>query len=158
MPTQINLHQAEDIAPEAPPASVRVRRERTAPGRVPTVRVPAGWYPPVKAAAEFVLALMLTVVALPVMALCAVAVKLSSSGPAFYTQTRVGVGGRHLDVLRDRRGVARRDHVVVHGDPRRDPPADQDEGHDAHEDPGPDAAPLPPVAGRRRRSRRHCPR
>ena len=54
MPTQINLQPAEDVAPEAPPASMRVRaRAVAAPGRTPAVRLPNGWYPSLKMAIRF---------------------------------------------------------------------------------------------------------
>ncbi|MBP3959308.1 sugar transferase [Gemmata sp. G18] len=48
----------------------------------------------VKAAADFVLAALVLVPALPVIAACAVLVRLTSLGPALYTQSRVGRGGR----------------------------------------------------------------
>jgi lipopolysaccharide/colanic/teichoic acid biosynthesis glycosyltransferase len=47
-----------------------------------------------KAAADFSLAAILLVPALPVMLACMAIVRLSSSGPALYSQTRVGKGGR----------------------------------------------------------------
>ncbi len=47
----------------------------------------------VKAAVEFPLALGLLVLASPLIAVALVAVKLTSRGPALYTQTRVGRGG-----------------------------------------------------------------
>jgi lipopolysaccharide/colanic/teichoic acid biosynthesis glycosyltransferase len=123
LPTQINLHLAEDTSAEAPAAPPRARRERTAAGRTPTVRPPATWYPPVKAAADFALALVLTVVALPVMAVCALAVKLSSRGPAFYSQTRLGLGGRTFTIYKLRTMIHNCESLTgprwcVPGDPR----------------------------------------
>ncbi len=53
-----------------------------------------GWYLACKYAADFVLALLLSVPALPLIAAAALLVKLTSRGPAFYTQTRVGENGR----------------------------------------------------------------
>jgi lipopolysaccharide/colanic/teichoic acid biosynthesis glycosyltransferase len=49
-----------------------------------------GWYQPVKRAVEVVGVLILAVLALPVVLLTALVVKLTSRGPAFYSQTRVG--------------------------------------------------------------------
>jgi lipopolysaccharide/colanic/teichoic acid biosynthesis glycosyltransferase len=49
-----------------------------------------GWYAPWKRAAEYLLALALALAAAPVVFLAAAAVRLTSRGPAFYTQTRVG--------------------------------------------------------------------
>jgi lipopolysaccharide/colanic/teichoic acid biosynthesis glycosyltransferase len=43
---------------------------------------------------EFLLTLALLIPALPVMAVAALLVKLTSRGPAFYSQTRLGLGGR----------------------------------------------------------------
>jgi lipopolysaccharide/colanic/teichoic acid biosynthesis glycosyltransferase len=53
-----------------------------------------GLYPAVKAAADFTLALVLLVLAAPVVAVAALLVKLTSRGPAFYSQTRLGRHGR----------------------------------------------------------------
>jgi len=52
------------------------------------------WYPPVKAVGEYCAALCLLLFALPLILLCALLVKLTSSGPAFYSQFRVGRRGR----------------------------------------------------------------
>ncbi|MBN9118710.1 MAG: sugar transferase [Planctomycetes bacterium] len=46
-----------------------------------------------KAAADFVLAALMLVPALPVLAACVALVRLTSRGPAIYTQSRVGRGG-----------------------------------------------------------------
>ena len=48
----------------------------------------------VKAAADLALATLLLVPALPLMLACAALVRLTSAGPAIYTQKRVGRGGR----------------------------------------------------------------
>jgi lipopolysaccharide/colanic/teichoic acid biosynthesis glycosyltransferase len=47
----------------------------------------------VKAAADFVLAAAMLIPALPLMAACVALVRLTSRGPAIYTQARVGRGG-----------------------------------------------------------------
>jgi lipopolysaccharide/colanic/teichoic acid biosynthesis glycosyltransferase len=52
------------------------------------------WYRSCKYALDFVLALLLCVPALPLVVVAALLVKLTSRGPAFYTQTRVGENGR----------------------------------------------------------------
>jgi lipopolysaccharide/colanic/teichoic acid biosynthesis glycosyltransferase len=62
----------------------------------------AGWYLPVKHFLDLVLALALAVVAVPLIALAALLVKLTSRGPAFYTQTRVGQGGRLFTIYKIR--------------------------------------------------------
>ncbi|HEV2672026.1 MAG TPA: sugar transferase, partial [Gemmatimonadales bacterium] len=50
----------------------------------------------VRRALNATLAMVALVVALPLLAIIAIAVKLSSPGPVFYTQTRVGVNRRRL--------------------------------------------------------------
>jgi lipopolysaccharide/colanic/teichoic acid biosynthesis glycosyltransferase len=62
------------------------------PASAPTLG--AGRYAPLKAALDFVLALVMFVVALPLLALLAVLVRLTSHGPSFYRQKRAGAGGR----------------------------------------------------------------
>jgi lipopolysaccharide/colanic/teichoic acid biosynthesis glycosyltransferase len=52
------------------------------------------WYVPVKLTLEWVAALLLLVPAAPLVALFALLVKLTSPGPAFYFQTRLGLHGR----------------------------------------------------------------
>jgi lipopolysaccharide/colanic/teichoic acid biosynthesis glycosyltransferase len=47
----------------------------------------------VKSAADFLLAALLLVPAIPVLLVCVVLVRLTSRGPAIYTQARVGRGG-----------------------------------------------------------------
>jgi len=47
-----------------------------------------------KAVLEFCMAALLLAVTAPVILLCALLVKLTSRGPAFYSQTRLGLGGR----------------------------------------------------------------
>jgi lipopolysaccharide/colanic/teichoic acid biosynthesis glycosyltransferase len=52
------------------------------------------WYLPCKSAVSFLCALTLLLLSAPVMLLAALLVKLTSAGPAFYSQTRVGKNGR----------------------------------------------------------------
>src|SRR2546423_47528 len=51
-----------------------------------------------KAVMEFGLALFLTVLAAPVIAILALLVKLTSPGPALYSQTRLGRNGRPYSI------------------------------------------------------------
>lgn len=60
------------------------------------------WYPAIKGAADFVLTLLIAVVALPIVVLAAIAVKFTSRGPAFYLQTRVGKNGRTYRIYKIR--------------------------------------------------------
>src|SRR5262249_38295511 len=90
------------------PAVLEMRRERPAGFRGAAPRGPGEpvrprrhrWYPRVKAAADFLLAVPLTLLALPVIALAALAVRLTSRGPAFYTQARVGRHGRTFTIYK----------------------------------------------------------
>ncbi len=53
-------------------------------------------------AASFLAALVLTILLAPIGLLVAIAVKLESEGPVFYTQERVGLGGRTFRVIKFR--------------------------------------------------------
>ncbi|HJZ56179.1 MAG TPA: sugar transferase [Gemmataceae bacterium] len=66
----------------------------TRPGPAAHGLAPIGWGERVKAAADLVLAAGLLVLTLPLMLGCMLLVRLTSSGPAIYTQKRVGRGGR----------------------------------------------------------------
>jgi lipopolysaccharide/colanic/teichoic acid biosynthesis glycosyltransferase len=70
------------------------RRERPSIGGEPVRPLRQRWYLSCKRGADFLFAALLTVPALPLVILAAVLVKLTSRGPALYTQTRVGVDGR----------------------------------------------------------------
>jgi lipopolysaccharide/colanic/teichoic acid biosynthesis glycosyltransferase len=103
VPTQINLRlvQPDAAAPVPEPPPARPRRERAGRGRT-VVRPRRGWYLPCKHALDFLLALALSVVALPLVLVAALLVKLTSRGPAFYTQTRVGKDGRLFTIYKIR--------------------------------------------------------
>jgi lipopolysaccharide/colanic/teichoic acid biosynthesis glycosyltransferase len=68
-----------------------------------TIRLrPRSWYGPFKAGIEFLAAIVLVVLAAPVMLLAAALVKLTSRGPVFYTQTRLGRYGRPYTIYKFR--------------------------------------------------------
>ena len=56
------------------------------------------WYLPCKGSIEFVVAASLLVLSSPVILLAALLVKLTSPGPAFYSQTRSGKSGRPFSI------------------------------------------------------------
>src|SRR5437870_3306711 len=58
------------------------------------------WYDPWKASFEFVAALLMLIVAAPLIVLSALFVKLTSRGPAFYTQTRMGRDGKPYTIYK----------------------------------------------------------
>src|SRR5262249_20125711 len=62
----------------------------------------AGLYGRTKAAVDCVLAVGMLVLAAPVIAVAAILVKLTSPGPAFYAQTRVGLAGRVFRIYKIR--------------------------------------------------------
>ena len=66
--------------------------------RVAPLRVPITWYAPCKRLLDVLLATGMLVVAGPVVLLCAVVVKLTSRGPAFYSQVRAGRNGRPFTI------------------------------------------------------------
>jgi lipopolysaccharide/colanic/teichoic acid biosynthesis glycosyltransferase len=61
-----------------------------------------GRYAASKAAVDFILAALLLLPALPLIALATALVKLTSRGPAFYCQTRLGRGGRPFRIYKVR--------------------------------------------------------
>jgi lipopolysaccharide/colanic/teichoic acid biosynthesis glycosyltransferase len=93
------------------------------------VRLPilaASWYPPFKTAVEFVAALFMLIIAGPIILLSALIVRLTSPGPAFYSQTRLGRNGRAYTIykLRSMRHDCERDSGALWspaGDPRVTP-------------------------------------
>src|SRR2546423_115124 len=62
---------------------------------IPTRRA---WYVPIKAAAEWMIALALLAVTAPLMLVLMAIVKLTSPGPVFYSQTRLGRFGRQYQM------------------------------------------------------------
>ena len=74
-----------------------------------------------KAVLDRVMGALLTVLAAPVVALAALAVRATSAGPAFYSQTRVGVDGATFTMWKLR-------SMYVDADERRAELAEQDEG------------------------------
>src|SRR5262249_27855662 len=87
---------------ENQPATLRFRRERLPVGREPVRPLRHRWYLACKHVADFILAVLLTVPAVPLILLSALLVKLTSRGPAFYSQTRVGEDGRLFSIWKIR--------------------------------------------------------
>lgn len=61
-----------------------------------------GWYTAVKTFLDYAAALLVLPVALPLIGLAALAVRMTSPGPVFYTQTRIGRGGREYRIFKIR--------------------------------------------------------
>lgn len=94
--------QLETTTEKATSPGLRLWRERTPAGRSPIQPARHGWYVRSKFVADFVLAALLTIPALPIVLLAALFVKLTSRGPVFYTQIRVGLNGKLFAILKIR--------------------------------------------------------
>lgn len=57
---------------------------------------------PAKRAFDLITAGVLTILALPLLIVCALAVRLTSRGPVFFKQVRIGIGGRPFEILKFR--------------------------------------------------------
>jgi lipopolysaccharide/colanic/teichoic acid biosynthesis glycosyltransferase len=66
------------------------------------VAVGTTWYTGAKVAFDYLTAALLLPIALPLIGLAALAVRLTSPGPVFYTQTRVGLNGRRYRIYKIR--------------------------------------------------------
>ena len=115
-PFQLRALGTEDTAPPRP------RRERT-PSPLPLTPARRRWYRQVKHALDFAAAVLIGVFALPVIAVSALVVKVTSRGPAFYTQTRLGLGGRPFTIYKIRTMVDNCESLTgprwsIPGDPR----------------------------------------
>jgi lipopolysaccharide/colanic/teichoic acid biosynthesis glycosyltransferase len=100
---QLNSRTTVEKVRREPDKKAMVRapfRRRRGPDGVGPFR--PGLYLRVKENLEYSLALLMLIPALPLMLLAALAIKLTSRGPAFYCQTRVGRDGRHFAILKIR--------------------------------------------------------
>jgi lipopolysaccharide/colanic/teichoic acid biosynthesis glycosyltransferase len=91
--------------------------------RAPALTARQRWYEPLKRAADVAAALCLAVPAVPVVLLAALLVRLTSRGPAFYTQARVGRGGRPFTIIKIRTMIHNCESLTgprwsIPGDPR----------------------------------------
>jgi lipopolysaccharide/colanic/teichoic acid biosynthesis glycosyltransferase len=81
---------------------------------------------PLRRVLDFSAAVVLSLIALPIVALAALAVRLTSRGPAFYTQTRTGRGGVTFTIYKLRSMVDKCESLTgprwtMPGDPRITP-------------------------------------
>lgn len=88
--------------------------------------IPVGLGDRIKAAADCALAALGLVPGIPLMLVCGLLVRLTSRGPAFYTQTRVGRGGRIFTLYKIRTMVHECESLTgprwsMPGDPRITP-------------------------------------
>jgi lipopolysaccharide/colanic/teichoic acid biosynthesis glycosyltransferase len=83
-------------------------------------------YLPIRRVLDFTLAFALTLIAIPIVVLAALAVRLTSRGPAFYTQTRTGRNGATFTIFKIRTMVHNCESLTgprwtIPGDPRVTP-------------------------------------
>ncbi len=86
--------------PITAPATIRLWREDATQVRTKVLPRRFRGYLRVKYALDFCLACLLAIPTLPVVLFLALLVRLTSKGPAFYTQTRVGENGRLFTILK----------------------------------------------------------
>ncbi len=122
MATRIN---ADQKPVEAPPLKTPRRTRPSKAVRLPAGTPPAagGLYPPCKTVLDRLAALGLLILFGPLIVLLAVLVKLTSRGPAFYTQTRLGFHGIPFTIYKLRTMVNRCESLTgprwsMPGDPR----------------------------------------
>jgi lipopolysaccharide/colanic/teichoic acid biosynthesis glycosyltransferase len=120
-------HQPSRLAVATPKPALRtptVTRLRPTPPLRPASVAPVaaeGVAEKVKVVADYALAAALIVVTMPLLAACLALVRISSRGPAIYTQTRMGRGGRIFTLYKIR--TMRHDCERQTG-PRWSPPND----------------------------------
>jgi lipopolysaccharide/colanic/teichoic acid biosynthesis glycosyltransferase len=106
------------------PTKVRSRKDLDAAGtRSLTLSAAARGYLTFKAGLEWCGAALLTIFAAPVILLSAALMRLTSAGPAFYTQLRVGRGGRPFTIYKIRTMIHNAEALTgprwsLPGDPR----------------------------------------
>src|SRR5438034_425696 len=89
------LHVSEPEDGEALPSTAVTRpREFAVPTSQHEVTPGLTWYLPLKRTADMALAVVLLALSGPIVLVGALLVRLTSRGPAFYRQVRVGIGGR----------------------------------------------------------------
>ncbi|MCI0458957.1 MAG: sugar transferase [Gemmataceae bacterium] len=89
---QSNLPLQPQSQPTEPTTVVHAARRRPGPS----------WYAVVKAVGDWLCALMLLALTAPLILLAVLAVKLTSRGPVFYSQTRLGRNGRPYAIYKIR--------------------------------------------------------
>lgn len=83
-------------------------------------------YLPIRRLLDFTLAFGLTIIAIPIVLLAALAVRLTSRGPAFYTQVRTGKNGKLFTIFKIRSMIHECESLTgprwtIPGDPRVTP-------------------------------------
>jgi lipopolysaccharide/colanic/teichoic acid biosynthesis glycosyltransferase len=127
LPTPINTllfdNKVRPFKHEAQAQTARLRRHGSSPVEFLAVLPRHTIYLACKSVLDRMVAAVLLIAAAPVIAILAVLVKLTSRGPAFYTQTRVGKQGRHFTIYKIRTMVNNCESLTgprwsIPGDPR----------------------------------------
>lgn len=101
MATQIDLTEAQSHQPAPTVLPLpRARRDRGIEPRLHVLPRQNNWFLAVKSVFDFGMAIVLSIPAVPIVMLCALAVRLTSKGPAFYTQVRVGKDNRLFTIIK----------------------------------------------------------
>src|SRR5882724_2310627 len=87
-------HKAAAVSPRPSHDAVAKLCEPRILYLAPPLNLTEGWYSPVKFIVEFIAAALLLFVVTPIILLIALLVKLTSRGPVFYSQTRLGKNGQ----------------------------------------------------------------
>jgi lipopolysaccharide/colanic/teichoic acid biosynthesis glycosyltransferase len=105
LPVQINQHPADtetrSAKSDSRPALLRRRVDAPVPD-LSRIRTPQSMYLSIRYACDRLAALLLFVAAAPVIGATALLVKWTSTGPAFYSQTRLGTRGRLFTIYKIR--------------------------------------------------------
>jgi lipopolysaccharide/colanic/teichoic acid biosynthesis glycosyltransferase len=126
LPVQINPHPANTESRSAKnenrPALLRRRVDAPVPD-LSRIRAPQSVYLSIRYACDRLAALLLFVAAAPVIGATALLVKWTSRGPAFYSQTRLGMRGRLFTIYKIRTMIHNCESLTgprwsIPGDPR----------------------------------------
>jgi lipopolysaccharide/colanic/teichoic acid biosynthesis glycosyltransferase len=117
---------SDKVPLDMPSRAAKVQGRKDAKARVRRSALPVrrqSWYVACKGALDFLAAALLLLPALPLIGLAALLVKLTSRGPAFYTQRRVGHGGRIFTIYKVRTMIHNCESLTgprwsIPGDPR----------------------------------------
>jgi lipopolysaccharide/colanic/teichoic acid biosynthesis glycosyltransferase len=120
------LDDPEIFAGEKEIRPIRPRASRKLPLTSVRQRVEplaGGWYLRCKSGLDIVAAVLLLILTSPLIFLSAILVRMTSRGPAFYTQTRVGLDGRLFTIFKIRTMVHNCESITgprwsIPGDPR----------------------------------------
>ncbi len=91
---------ASRTLPPPIPAERHVSLSESGFSQFPSVVPRMSWYIPCKRWADSLIAIVLLVLASPIVIIGALLVKVTSRGPAFYRQVRVGLGGRTFTLFK----------------------------------------------------------